>query len=392
MWFRAPLGTGAFLLLSLAVWMGTHASETPAVLGRWSLSYSIMLGTLILGAVLAAVLAGPLYRHVHGSRHNVAVLIVATALSLAGAEGVVRWLDLYGISYYADTERYQRAKLPDAELYYVHEPNTDAHYRYFRVRINSLGMRGAEISEKAPDELRLLFLGDSVTFGWGVEEEDTFAERVGSMLEERLGRPVRSLNSGVGSYNTQSEWGFLSRHGDRLEPDLVALVYVVNDIEIMPNTRFDPMAGARPGQMSPPELMAWLLGKSWAYRTIMHFRRYRQGTTGAVDAAALLRSRGWQASAEALGRIAEWCDTRNLPLVIYLARITPDPISDALAPALSTLGEEYEFRFVDPLAWFRDDDPRDVTNSVVDVHLNPAGHAIFAEGIANSIGELLRRQ
>ncbi len=45
------------------------------------------------------------------------------------------------------------------------------------VSTNSLGIRGKEISlEKPQDTYRILLLGDSMTFGWGVNEGETFAK------------------------------------------------------------------------------------------------------------------------------------------------------------------------------------------------------------------------
>lgn len=366
--------------------MAMHTSETPIVFGLWSPTYSLLLAVLLTSAISAATLAGPLYRHVHDWRHNVALLMTTTIFSLAAAEIAIRWLDLFGVSYYADAEKYHRAKVPDTDLYYTHEPNTTASYRDFSVRINSLGMRGAEIPTKQPDEYRILFLGDSVAFGWGVEEDQTFVRQVGSLLSETLGRTVRALNSGVGGYNTENEWAFLNRHGERLDPDLVALVYVLNDIELTPDTPFDPMDMARPGEMAPPQLITWLMGKSWIYRTIVHFRRYRTySTAGAAALADIRGNRGWITSEEALIRISDWCETRGIPFVTYFARITTDPLSDALAPALVEIGTEKGFQVIDTLVWFEAENVREMTNSLVDSHPNAAGHAVIANGIANSI-------
>src|SRR3989338_6101118 len=55
-------------------------------------------------------------------------------------------------------------------------------------RTNSLNLRGSEIHPKSDDEFRVLCLGDSFTFGVGVDTEDTFvniAEKILNQDKER---------------------------------------------------------------------------------------------------------------------------------------------------------------------------------------------------------------
>lgn len=68
------------------------------------------------------------------------------------------------------------------------------------VAINSDGLRGREINTpKPPHTFRILAVGDSVTFGYGVREEDTYVK----VLERRLnegesgGREFEVLNGGT---------------------------------------------------------------------------------------------------------------------------------------------------------------------------------------------------
>src|SRR5215470_5660402 len=66
--------------------------------------------------------------------------------------------------------------------------------RDIRVRTNSLGLRGAEIPPREAGELRILVLGDSITFGDYVDEDETYP----AVLERRLRsvfprRPIRVI-------------------------------------------------------------------------------------------------------------------------------------------------------------------------------------------------------
>ncbi|MAA79608.1 MAG: hypothetical protein CL916_10145 [Deltaproteobacteria bacterium] len=62
--------------------------------------------------------------------------------------------------------------------------------RQFSVSTNSQGFRGPEIS-KTKTGLRILCLGDSVTFGWGVEQEESYP----SLIAKSLSLDV--INAGI---------------------------------------------------------------------------------------------------------------------------------------------------------------------------------------------------
>lgn len=98
------------------------------------------------------------------------------------------------------------------------------------VGVNAWGMRDDEIPTKAPDEERLLILGDSFVFGWGVEAEETFTEQ----LERELSSShpsLRVLNGGVPGYGLTDVADWLEYRGAKLEPDVVLVgVFLGNDL------------------------------------------------------------------------------------------------------------------------------------------------------------------
>ncbi len=96
------------------------------------------------------------------------------------------------------------------------------------VRINLANLRGAEIPEKREGEYRILCIGDSFTFGLGVNEEDSYP----AVLEKALRPFFPSVTVINGSYGraAKEEYDFLAQTGLNLKPDLVIIqVYVGND-------------------------------------------------------------------------------------------------------------------------------------------------------------------
>jgi lysophospholipase L1-like esterase len=115
---------------------------------------------------------------------------------------------------------------------HVHRANAQAHLMGVDVSINSDGMRDEEYSVARNEKYRIAVLGDSLTFGWGVEKDDTFEVRLEQMLSET--RPTEMLNFGHGNYNTQQQLNLFKERGLKYNPDKVVVFYFINDAEVTP--------------------------------------------------------------------------------------------------------------------------------------------------------------
>lgn len=116
----------------------------------------------------------------------------------------------------------------------IFEPGQDFIYRAnpklpFHISINSLGFRGPEINrEKPPGTIRVLCLGDSLTFGDFVNDDETFPYRLQeiSRQEKKL---IEFVNGGVGGSTIIDQFFFLKK-GMEIDPDIVILTFFLNDI------------------------------------------------------------------------------------------------------------------------------------------------------------------
>ena len=99
--------------------------------------------------------------------------------------------------------------------------------------INSKGLRDREYAyEKPAQTRRILVLGDSYAWGYGVKGEETFAK----VLEEQLARRDPDnwevLNAGVSGWGTDQEYLYLMREGFKFSPDIVVVaLFLLNDPE-----------------------------------------------------------------------------------------------------------------------------------------------------------------
>jgi lysophospholipase L1-like esterase len=374
----------AWLLVTIAAWLiviyvASHTSETPQIFHRYSRGYFGLLLVVVLLAV--GVSFGNSERWLTSAFFsNMVVTVLSITLMLGVLEAFTRIVDPLGISYYDGSARYELDKLADRDLVFRHRPSRRATYNGVEARFNEYGHRDDPILPKGTSEYRVLALGDSVTFGTGVAQERTFCARLQPLLSAKLQRPVRVINTGVGGYNTVQEYNYLMKEGLSLDPDLVMLTYIRNDIEVNEGV-FDPWSELALSGKSPPKVALLLIGKSWLFRVAYHWYRFgAHGIPTEQYALSAPSSRGWKESMESVRKLSAAARAHNIPLVIFFFRFYRDPLGDRL------LGDVKEFAapaaVEDTSTWFANVDPHYYVNSPVDAHPNAEGHALIAERMA----------
>lgn len=93
-------------------------------------------------------------------------------------------------------------------------------------RVFSACSRSASRNPRPRGTCRILVLGDSFTWGFGVDDEERFSNR----LQMLLGSSCEVLNAGVTGYGTDQEMLFFRREGRRYNPDIVLLEFGTEDV------------------------------------------------------------------------------------------------------------------------------------------------------------------
>ncbi|NUR54025.1 MAG: hypothetical protein HOQ29_06240 [Acidobacteria bacterium] len=167
------------------------------------------------------------------STRRALLLVAIAAVQFALFETALR---VWGHSEAAPS--FQALFMPDARIGYRLRPNArtrfvtsefDAH-----IAINAQGVRDErDIGPKAPNERRIVVLGDSLVLSVQVDEQQTFCR----LLESRLNRTAgpytyRVINAGVQGYGPVEELLFFREVARAFEPDLVVdTIFVGNDAE-----------------------------------------------------------------------------------------------------------------------------------------------------------------
>ncbi len=306
---------------------------------------------------------------------------------------------------------------PDARLGWRLRPDAEVHWLGVPVEVNSLGVRGPERSHDAAEGVkRILFLGDSVVFGFRIEEDaDTLPMQLERSLRASTSSEVEVINAGVGGWSTWQEAEFLRTEGARYRPDVVVLGFVLNDVtEKLSLQRFGGQEqGFQLRNTRRSGWVGWLAATSWADLAREAVARFDVGESASEAAAQrellsvydLIRipgdprvRRAWDLTLPQLTAIRDWCTSHAVPLMIvvfpYTVQLYEQRGQDFGAPQarLARFCRKKGVPMLDlrgPLVRAMQREGLTEYELYLDaVHPSPAGHAIVAEFIAQ---ELLSR-
>lgn len=147
---------------------------------------------------------------------NLALSGFVLLLCIAALEGLLRLMG------YGNLEIYD----PDPLLFWKLRPNQDCFTKIDRkpVHVNAHGTRGAEFTDAKPaGTIRILSLGDSRTFGWGVSEAESYSQQLGSLLQAKAlpGARIEVINAGVNAWSFPQLLAFFRERGLAWQPDYV---------------------------------------------------------------------------------------------------------------------------------------------------------------------------
>jgi lysophospholipase L1-like esterase len=316
--------------------------------------------------------------------------VIAATLGICvvagGAEIYARTLADSGLEFSVEMWRYAREVkrvADDPRVGHEHRPHAQSYLMGVPVRTNAWGDRNHEIPiAKAPGVFRILMLGDSLMFGWGVAEEDIVSRRLETLLTARYpGRRIEVINTGVGNYNTDMAVGAYLARTSKFDPDLVVLNYFINDAE-----------------PTPSYATTWLERNSQAFVYFASkidaalrqtggesdWRAYYRGLYEPGNATALA------AAGRAIGELAAAARAKNTPVVVAnypeLRELRPYPFESATA-WVAGIARSNGMPFVDLLPAVANEVPETLWVTRPDPHPNAKADRLFAEALDRFLAE-----
>jgi hypothetical protein len=157
-------------------------------------------------------------------------------LALCAAEVFLRIKNNAMTNYDIEMWRYAnelKKQSDDPWIDFDHRHSRSALLQNTEIRLNSEGLRGPDIAAPQSRQRRILFLGSSITLGWGVAESETVEARLQRMLATG-GENAEVLNGGVGNYNTERYVSRFFKELTALKPTDIVVQYFLRDAEELP--------------------------------------------------------------------------------------------------------------------------------------------------------------
>jgi hypothetical protein len=300
---------------------------------------------------------------------------ISVVFSLAAAELVLRLKNSSMTNYDIEMWRYAmelKQRSIDPTLAFDHVKSKTAVLQNTEIRLNEWGLRGAPLEPAGPARRRILFLGGSVTLGWGVPEMETVEAKLEAMLRFS-GEDAEVLNGGVGNYNTERYVVRFFNELAPLNPTEIVVQYFLRDAEGP-----DPGGGNIVLRHSELAVTLWiayhrLLDSSGERTLVDHYRSvYRPDAPGFVTMQAKLKE------------LADYARDRGIG--IYLA-MTPDIHNlvdyklGFVHETMRKIAEANGYAYIDLLPPMLGRSPRDLFAMPGDPHPNALGHKLMAEAI-----------
>lgn len=284
---------------------------------------------------------------------------------------------------------------------------------FMHASTNSHGLRDREIPfQRTPGVFRILGLGDSMTFGEGVELNETYLKH----LETSLGStfPIEVIDGGMRGWGPDQELAFMSREAYLYQPDITLIAFFsANDFEDVLHGNLYRLENGEAIHQTVSEksstkyryymhqhkiqslpLYGWMMSHShlanllrqiYPHLAIPNFyRRKADGQTNFDQINMEEEERSWmlvKAIYETLFRMRE--KTGNL-VVILIPSI--DEIKRGSSPRIERmirLCRQWNIPFLDMLSGFREEvDAKHNLNELyfpIEKHLASAGHAVLAQ-------------
>ena len=291
------------------------------------------------------------------------------------SEGILRLKNSSMKNY--DIEMWRYAKLLKKKsknklLGHEHVRSQCAMLQSVEICINNKGLRGDNYYDTEDVERKILFLGSSITLGWGVSEEKVLT----SLIQKKCQKnniQAKILNAGIGNYNTVRYVERFFTILKDIEPTDIVVQYFINDAEELSSGGGNYLLQKSQLAVTFFILYNRLFSKSGEESLIQYYQKiYNEDT------------RGFIVMKKSLKRLYNYAKQNNINVYFVM---TPDIHNLKAYPFLpihkkmKKIAYENNFEYLDLLPFFKDIEAKKLWAMPGDPHPNAFGHQIMADAI-----------
>lgn len=311
---------------------------------------------------------------------SVIVALISLAVALTAAELAMRYI-FRDITTSSDDSSYfgQRWK------------KTTAHQN------NSLGFREREIPPRSQDSaFRIALVGDSFTYGQGIEVVDRLSNRLETMLNSGSS-DYAVFNFGKGGAETVDQIEFLKKYVFDNQPDFILLQWFINDVEgldhegrpqrlrLIPSDRLNQFLNSN-------SVLYYLINNQWrALQAQLGIGSDYTYTEYMIERFRDPSGEGAISSQKALDQFIELCRERRIPVgIIIFPELTGDYLDGEYAlgfllDRVIATCDKWEIQCVDLRPVFENvEPPRKLWVNIFDSHPGPFANKLAAQAVLST--------
>ena len=306
---------------------------------------------------------------------NLVLAVIAVLIGAGVGEGILRLKNSSMKNYDIEMWRYAKElkfRSPDPVLDHEHVPNASAILQSVTIRTNDWGLRGGTVPPRHAGQRRILFLGGSITLGWGVAEDQTMTALLQSNFDrDHIDAVV--MNAGIGNYDTQRYVELFLRRLSDLRPTDIVVHYFLRDAEML-----------EPGRGN------WLLQHSqlavtmWEVWNRLVSKTGEKSITDHYQAVYNPHYPGLAVMKADLAKLADYAKQHDVRIYLTMVPDVHNLASYELSFAhqiVEQVAKQLGYKYLDLLAAFGHLSPEQVCAMPGDPHPNALGHKVMADVI-----------
>ncbi len=306
---------------------------------------------------------------------SMVLFVVSIGIAFFAGESILRIKNSSMKNYDIEMWRYAlelKRKSDIPILGHEHISSRKATLQSVEIRTNKYGLRGDIVPPVTLGKRRILFLGSSITLGWGVPESETMTERLSEMFKAD-GLDVEVLNGGIGNYNAvRYVERFMKRLTD-LKPTDIVVHYFLRDAEVLEAGGGNVLLRNSQLAVTTWVALSRYFGKNSGKTLDEHYHNvYESDSEGFIE------------MRKALHKLSEYAQTNNIRIYLAMSPDVHDLVNYKfidIHDIMRDVAKKERMVFIDLLPSMVNLTPHQLWSMPGDPHPNGLGHQLMAETI-----------